>query len=359
MMLLRNYNYALRAAAATLLWLAGCGSGSQPGNSGNFSGTVDKQSESAGGTPTATPGVASVTLSPGNIAGGSPALITVNLTQPAPAGGLDVHLQSSDATVVATPQTVRIPPGQTSATVAAPTSAVADSTTVAVSATSGDTVAGTSLQVNAPTASAEFSIAGHPATVAVAAGQSGSTTVKTRVASGYSHALQLSVTRTPAGVSVTLTPSAISAPGAGSSTAEITVPAGLASGTYPIRLTASDGTISRNTTVRIQVGSSGSGSSGPGATFQGCLYQRNGHRYQGVRISVANPGTYPFDAYLYRGPSCQANQQIDEFGFGTPLNFGGWLFWFSDFGDQTDTSAIWFVGSDKSQCVNYAVAPPC
>jgi hypothetical protein len=98
----------------------------------------------------------------------------------------------------------------------------------------------------------------------------------------------------------------------------------------------------------------------PGATFRGCVYQQNGHSYQAVRISVNNPGTYPFDAVLYRGPSCDPNNYADEFGFGTPIGFGlGWLFWFRDFADQLDTSAVWHVGIDTSQCVNYAVAPPC
>ena len=102
-------------------------------------------------------------------------------------------------------------------------------------------------------------------------------------------------------------------------------------------------------------------SSSPGATFQGCWYPQNVHRYQGVRISVANPGTYPFDAVLYYGTTCDPNNWADEFGFGTPLNFGGfgYIFWFTDFADQSDTSALWYVGNDKSQCVSYAVAPDC
>jgi len=76
---------------------------------------------------------------------------------------------------------------------------------------------------------------------------------------------------------------------------------------------------------------------------------------------VANPGTYPFDADLYWGATCDPNNQADEFGYGTLLNFGGfdYIFWFADFADQSGTSALWHVGSDTSQCVSYAVAPDC
>jgi len=99
----------------------------------------------------------------------------------------------------------------------------------------------------------------------------------------------------------------------------------------------------------------------PKAKFHGCWYQLKGHRYQGVDVSVGNPGTYPFDADLYRGATCNPAQKIDEFGFGNRLHFGGfgYIFWFTDFHDQSDTSALWHVGIDTSKCVNYAVAPDC
>jgi len=155
---------------------------------------------------------------------------------------------------------------------------------------------------------------------------------------------------------VTLIPPVIPAPGVGTSKAHITVLSSVAPGTYSIRVTASDGKTSRNAILTLKVVSSD-----PGATFQGCWYKNNGHRYQGVRISVANPGTYPFDAVLYHGATCDPGKFADEFGFGTPLNFGGfdYIFWFTDFADQSDMSAFWHVGRDRSQCVSYAVAPDC
>jgi len=346
--------------AGALLGLAGCGSGSQRMSSGNFSGTAATQSARATGTLVSGAEVASVTLSPAQLVGGAPTKITVNLTQPAPDGGIAVQLQSSDASVIATPATVRIPSGQTSTTVAAAISPVKAATTVAISALYRGTSAGTSLSVT-PETTSPFTVAVHPASVTITAGQSGSVTVKTKVTTGYDHALELTVSNVPAGVSVFLTPTVIPAPGTGTSTAEITVLSSAAPGTYPMEVTASHAGTSRSAKLKLTVAAAPPPSSGPGATFQGCWHKQSGASYQGVMISVANPGTYPFDAVLYSGTTCNPNDWADEIGFGTPIGFGGfdWIFWFDAFANQTDMSAIWYVGSDASQCVNYAVAPDC
>jgi hypothetical protein len=34
-------------------------------------------------------------------------------------------------------------------------------------------------------------------------------------------------------------------------------------------------------------------------------------------------------------------------------------FWFPDLKDQTEMSALWYVGDESSRCVNYAVALDC
>jgi hypothetical protein len=102
-------------------------------------------------------------------------------------------------------------------------------------------------------------------------------------------------------------------------------------------------------------------STNPKATFQGCWYGLKGKHYQGVEVSVANPGTYSFDADLYYGTTCDPSTQADEFGFGQKLPFGGedYIFWFTAFADKRDMSALWHVGSDTSQCVNYETALQC
>ena len=340
--------------AGALLALAGCGSGSQRMNSGNFSGTAATATDPATATLASRVGVANVTVSRAHSLGGTSTEITVNLTQPAPGDGIGVQLRSSDASVLATPATVRIPSGQTSAAVMAAISPVKAATTVVISALYGDSIAGTSLSVDPATTKPPFTVAVHPSTVTIAPSQSGSTNVMSKVSSGYNHALHLTVSNVPTGFSVTLTPPVIPAPGAGISVADITVPDSVAVGTYSIGVTASDGSTSRSANLKLKVASAG-----PGATFQGCWYKQNGASYQGVTVSVANPGTYPFNAVLYYGTTCNPNDWADEFGFGTPLYFGNWIFWFTDFADQIDMSAFWYVGDDKSKCVNYAVAPDC
>jgi len=118
---------------------------------------------------------------------------------------------------------------------------------------------------------------------------------------------------------------------------------------------ASDGTTAGHASLNPDVTAPN-----PGATFQGCWYSTGGHHYQAAVLS-ANPGTYPFDADLYYGMSCNPSQKADEIGFGTPLTFTGfsWLFWFDHFPGKSDMSAIWYVGTDHSKCINYKIAPHC
>lgn len=313
---------------------------------------VANQSEPATGNITNRAAVAKVTPSSAHVEGGNSVDITIYLNQPALNGDTVVQLISSNPGIVATPANVNIPAGQASATFTVSTSPVSSDSAVAITALYENTVVGASLNVTAAVTAA-FAVAVKPSTLTIAPGHSGSTKITTTVTNGYDHALQLTALRVPAGVSVTFTPSLIPAPGAGTSKALIKV---ATPGTYSLRMRASDGTTSHGATLTLTVPDSG-----PGATFQGCWFRQNGHRYQGVNFSVANPGTYPFDAVLYSGTTCEAGKVADEFGFGTLLNFGAfdYTFWFTDFADQTDMSAFWYVGSDKSKCVNYATAPDC
>ncbi len=299
--------------------------------------------------------MAGVRLSSAYITGGTSTKITVNMTQPASGDGAVVQLKSSDASVVTIPATVTIPPGQSSATVDVSASQVKNARTVAISAVYLDSVAGTSLSV-APATVSGFIVVVQPSRVTMAPGKSASAKVITKVAAGYDHALQLKVSNVPTGVSVSLVPAVIPAPGTGTAIVHITVANTVAPGIYSMVVRASDGKITQTAGLSLTVASSDAG-----ATFQGCWHYNNGHRYQGVRISVANPGTYPFDAVLYRGATCDPANFADEFGYDTLLNFGGfdYIFWFRDFADQSDMSAFWHVGKDRSQCVNYAVAPDC
>jgi hypothetical protein len=347
------------ALASSLPIMLVCGSAFGQVNSGRFSGRSAAGSERANGDPSKLAGVASVTLNPASIVGGAATNAIIDLMEPAPIGGMEVELKSSDPRV-ATSSSVIIAFGESRGTIAVSTSSVTAPTTVALTALYGSTLAGASLIVVPASDSASksgFTVAVHPSTITVAPGKAGSAKVTTTVTQGYSHALNVSVSNVPAGVSAKLNPSTIPAPGTGSSKAKIIVPANAQPGTFSINVNASDGSTSQSAPLTLNVASSG-----PGVTFQGCWYQINGNQYQGVTVTVENAGMYPFDAVLYHGATCNPNDWADEFGFGQLLQFTPgytWTFWFRDFSNQTDTSAIWHVGSEQSKCVNYAAAPNC
>jgi hypothetical protein len=82
------------------------------------------------------PTLSSLSLNPTSVVGGAQSSAgTVRLSGPAPAGGAQVALSSSDATAARVPSSVTVAAGATSATFAVSTSAVASSTTVTIFAT--------------------------------------------------------------------------------------------------------------------------------------------------------------------------------------------------------------------------------
>ena len=340
---------------ATLLVFAGCGSGSKPSSPGGFAGIVSSHGNVVAGAVQKN-SVTSVRLNPAIVVGGASAEITVSIAQPAPAGGAKVSLSSSKSDLVSLPSTVEIAEGQTSGTLQVPSSAVSAATSATIVATYESSMAGANLGV-APNVTVPFTVTLQPATLTVQQGKSGSTKVVTKAGSGYNHSLQLKVTGQPAGVSVSLSRQTIPAPGSGTSQMTVNVQSTVATGNYTLKVSANDGKTSSSGKLTLKV----TGSVSSNATFKGCWYKQSGHRYQGVDISVGNPGSYPFNAVLYRGATCDPNSFADQIGFGQLINFGGfgYTFWFIDFADQTGMSAVWSVGNDNSQCVNYAVAPDC
>jgi uncharacterized membrane protein len=99
----------------------------------------------------------------------------------------------------------------------------------------------------------DFTISGSPASVTVALGNSGTSTITTAVSGGFSSAVALSATGQPAGVTVSFNPASIAAPGSGSSTMTMTVASNTTPGTYPIAITGSGGGITHSATVTLTV----------------------------------------------------------------------------------------------------------
>src|SRR5437762_3343096 len=102
-------------------------------------------------TPTPPPVVSSLTLNPTRVIGGAQSSMgTVTLSGPAPAGGAQVMLSSSNG-AASVPSSVIVPAGSSSATFTISTSAVAASTPVTISASYGGVSTSASFAVTPPT----------------------------------------------------------------------------------------------------------------------------------------------------------------------------------------------------------------
>jgi hypothetical protein len=104
------------------------------GISATFSGTTRSASLMVAPAPPPPPTLSSLTLNPTSVTGGNSSTGTVTLSGPAPTGGAQVTLSSSNTTVARVPSSVTVAAGASSATFTVSTSAVAASTTVTISA---------------------------------------------------------------------------------------------------------------------------------------------------------------------------------------------------------------------------------
>ncbi len=94
-----------------------------------------------------------------------------------------------------------------------------------------------------------FTISASPASLAIARGQGGSSTIATTVSGGFDAGITLLATGQPSGVTVTFRPASIAPPGTGSSTMTIAVASTTARGTYTITVTGSGGGMTHTATV--------------------------------------------------------------------------------------------------------------
>ncbi len=94
--------------------------------------------------------LAALTLNPSTVNGGETSTGTLTLSAPAPSGGTQVNLTSSNAVVAAVPSSVTVAEGATTATFTVTTFSVSNDTTVIISASSGGTTQTATLLVKAP-----------------------------------------------------------------------------------------------------------------------------------------------------------------------------------------------------------------
>jgi hypothetical protein len=84
-------------------------------------------------------------------------------------------------------------------------------------------------------------------------GQSGYAVITTTVSGGFNSAIALSASGQPSGVTVSFSPSAIAAPGSGTSDMDISVSRNAAIGTYPITITGTGGGLTHTTILTFSV----------------------------------------------------------------------------------------------------------
>jgi len=105
-----------------------------------------------------------------------------------------------------------------------------------------------------------FTISASPTSVSVAQGSNGTSTITTAVSGGFSSAIALTASGAPSGVTVSLNPTPIAAPGSGSSTVTFAVASSTVAGTYSITITGTGGGLTESTTVSLTVTSGASAS---------------------------------------------------------------------------------------------------
>src|SRR5580704_11198010 len=96
-----------------------------------------------------------------------------------------------------------------------------------------------------------FSLSASPASVSVAQGSAGTSTITSSVTGGFSAAIALSATGQPAGVTVGFSPTSIT--GAGTSTMTMTVASSTATAAYTITVKGTSGGTTETTTVTLTV----------------------------------------------------------------------------------------------------------
>ncbi len=138
------------------------------------------------------------------------------------------------------------------------TMTVAASTTpgtyaITVSGTSGSTTETTTVSLTVSGTTPNFTISASPASLSVAWGSSGTSTITTTISGGFDSAIALTASGQPSGVTVSFSPSSIAAPGSGTSTVTFKVAYFASTGNHAITITGKGAGVTHTTTVTLDV----------------------------------------------------------------------------------------------------------
>ena len=182
-----------------------------------------------------------------------------------------------------------------------------------------------------------FTLSASPASLSIADGNQGISTITSTISGGFDSPVNLSASGMPSGMTVGFNPNPIPTPGSGNSTMTITVASGTATGTYPLTVAGSGGGIQQNATVTVTVTSGGNGPAVPTAYYM----QPYAYTLQ------SSFGTPPYTYQLISGtlpPGLSMDQSGDISG--TPTTTGPFTFEVQ----VTDSSS-----PPKQQTFNYTI----
>lgn len=119
---------------------------------------------------------------------------------------------------------------------------------------------------NPGTQTPDFVLSTSPGSISVAQGGSATSKISTTVAGGFNSAISLSVSGLPSGVTASLSPTSIAAPGNGSSTLTFNASSTATTGNFNVTVTATGGSITHTAAIALAV--TAAGGTGGGTTTQ-------------------------------------------------------------------------------------------
>ena len=181
--------------------------------------------------------LSSLTLNPTSVAGGNSSTGTVTLSGPAPAGGAQVALSSSNTAAATVPSSVTVPAGATSATFTVSTSVVTASAAVTISAAYGGATRTASLAVTpaAPPPPTLASLGLNPTSVTGGNSSTGTVTL-----SGAAPAGGAQVVLSSSNTAAATVPSSVTVP-AGATSATFTVSTSVVTASTAVTISAAYG----------------------------------------------------------------------------------------------------------------------
>ena len=192
------------------------------------------------------PTLSSLTLNPTSVIGGAQSSTgTVTLSAPAPAGGAQIVLSSSNTGAASVPSSVTVAAGATSATFTTSTSAVAASTSVTISAAYGGVTQTASLTLTPSQGPTLSSLTLSPSSVTGGNSSTGTVTLN-----GPALAGGVQVTLSSSNTGVATVPSSVTVP-AGSTSATFTVNTSTVLFSTSVTISASYGAVSKSATLRV------------------------------------------------------------------------------------------------------------